>query len=163
MSLKILGKKAFVLFLLFLAMACVYIVKNDKARESYFNSFKSIIWRADIFRGLSGTHEDDIKIDLSEINMNSLTENNSKTTTEVTDKQANIIPPAQSKMVVGQENTLKSISVKIKSIGIKADKLEQGVNHLIVLNQIEQRIKQISEQIILLSNEINQLSAYGHE
>jgi hypothetical protein len=150
MSLKILGKKAFVLFLLFLAMACIYVVKNDKARESYFNSFKSIAWKADIFRGWSGSQNNDMKIGLSDINMDSLIKENQTIENPVlkTDEPSVIISN-------DKVNILESIAEKVKSIAVQVDNLQKEVNEQIALNQIEQQINQISEQINQLSNEIN--------
>jgi hypothetical protein len=158
MSLKILGKKAFVLVLLFLAMACVYMVKNDKARESYFNSFKSIAWKADIFRGLTGSHADEIKIDLADINMSGLTKNN-ETLESAEVKTDNSSAVVNKDANVGKENTLENIGEKIGEIAAQVDDLQQEVGEQIALNQIQQQIEQISEQINQLSNEISQFSA----
>jgi hypothetical protein len=149
MSLKILGKKAFVLFLLFLAMAGVYVVKNDVARESYFNSFKSIVWRADIFRGLIGAHNDDIKIDLADINMDGLIKESKAVESPVikTDKPSAVVAKSEN-------SALDSIAKKVQSIALEVNRLQQEVREQITLNQIEQQIDQISEQINRLSNEI---------
>jgi len=146
MSLKILGKKAAVLFLLFLAVICVYIIKNDSG-EKYFGALKSIVWSVDIFKGEG---DKDIKIDLSDINMESLTQEKDKAPQE--------IEPVREESEAGsdqifekEELTLESIQEKVNNIAVQVNKLTKEVDDLNKLVQVQEQLDEIARQVKVLS------------
>lgn len=129
MSLRILGEKAVILFLILAAAACIYFVNN-----------KSIFW----------PKSQQMNIGLSDINIGHLTGNDNNNQQSVAEPKTTPKEVVKKIAKAPEKTSLESIQQKINLIAIQVNQLQREVNDYNNLVQIERQIQEISQKIDLL-------------
>ena len=157
MGFKGLAKKAGILALLLVAMAAVYLVKNDGTREMLLGNLELVISKfAFANRNMINLGE----ITFSEIDIDAL-EGNDKPETARADEPERA---EKAEDAVRQEEAegpeeLKRIEKEIQRIARETDELEARVNELAVLREINEQVEDIAEKLAEITEGIKIASA----
>lgn len=147
------AKKALILFLLLLAVASVYIIKNDESRDKCLDSLKSIVWKAGIFGNFAQNEEADIEME--DINLeNLIEEGNSEDSVETATEEKN--EPVPARVAEKKEVSLESIQEEVNGISVKISQLEREVENLKELVRLQKQMQEIARQIEALTSNFGQ-------
>lgn len=152
---KNLWKKVFILFLLFLAIFSVYLVKNNDVRDLWFDKLKAMTWR---------DQGKDINIDLEDINITGLIGKNEDQSDESVNPgmgEINTKPETTEEKISTNDNypTLESIQQELNQIKSKIVKIEKEMENLNTLARMQEQVEEIAREVELISNAISEI--YG--